>query len=172
MNKTFTSGNWYLTISNEKPMTDDGNTYCKFDLIKYKNSFWGCPVNQFGTIEEILNVLKGWKKISEKPEYECIKAINEEKIKMQNEFINILESESKRKCIKMEKLIKEVLFEMKESSNLRKYKTVFKLDKDFNSQDIDKITNLKFEDVKIINHEIIDNTLYLKFNIDEDGCIL
>ena len=72
----------------------------------------------------------------------------------------------------MEKLIKEVLFEMKESSNLRKYKTIFKLDKDINSQDIDKITNLKFEDVKIINYEIIDNTLYLKFNIDEDGYIL
>ena len=98
MTKTYISGDWYLTISNEMPITNDGNTYCKFDLIKYKDSFYGCPVNQFGTIEEVLETLKGWKEIDKKPEYTCLKEINADKYKMEDEFINILESELNMCC--------------------------------------------------------------------------
>jgi hypothetical protein len=92
MTETYYSGNYYMTISNELPVTDDGNTYCMFDLIKDKNSFMGCPVNQFGTIKEIIEVLKGWKEIDQRPEYENLKTINSDIIKMEDEFINILES--------------------------------------------------------------------------------
>ncbi len=95
MTKTYYSGDYYMIISNEMPMTDDGNTYCKFDLIKDMNHFMGCPVNQFGKIEKVLNVIKGWKEIDEKPEYTCLREINASKIKMQDEFINILENELK-----------------------------------------------------------------------------
>ena len=91
MNKTYTSGDWYMTISNEKPMTDDGKTYCKFDLIKYKDSFWGCPVNQFGSIEGIVDVLKSWKEIDNRPEYENIYKLNEPTRKMEDDFINTLQ---------------------------------------------------------------------------------
>lgn len=91
LTETYHSGNWYMTISNEMPMTDDGKTYCEFDLIKDQNSIWGCPVNQFGTIEEVLDVLKGWRKIDDKPEFQNVKTLNSEIIKMEDEFINILE---------------------------------------------------------------------------------
>lgn len=91
MTNTYYSGDWYMTISNEKSMTDDGKTYCKFDLIKNKNSFWGCPVNQIGTVEEIIELLKRWKEIDSRPEYERVREINANMIKMEDEFINILE---------------------------------------------------------------------------------
>lgn len=86
--KEFHSGNWYMVISNEPPMTSSGNIYCKFDLIKYKNNFWGCPVNQIGTMEEILDVLKSWEKIDEESEYN-----NADIIEMEKNFISILENE-------------------------------------------------------------------------------
>lgn len=95
MTQTYYSGDWYMTISNEPPMTDDGKIYCEFDLTKDKNSFWGCPVNQIGTIGEVLSVLKGWRKIDDKPEFENVKTLNAEIIKMEDEFISILESKIK-----------------------------------------------------------------------------
>lgn len=91
MTETYYSGDFYMTISNEPPMTNDGNTYCKFDLTKHKDSKWGCPVNQFGSMEEILSVLKGWREISNKPEFDCIMEINAPQRKMENDFISILE---------------------------------------------------------------------------------
>ena len=93
MTQTYYSGDWYMTISNEMPMTDDGKTYCEFDLTKDKNSFWGCPVNQIGTIEEVLSVLQGWRKIDDKPEFANVKTLNTEIIKMEDEFISILQKQ-------------------------------------------------------------------------------
>ena len=93
MTKTYYSGKYYMTISNEPPMTDDGKTYCEFDFITEKNSIWGCPVDQFGTIEEVLRVLRGWRKIDDKPEFAEVKKLNVETIKMEDEFIKILVSE-------------------------------------------------------------------------------
>ena len=92
MTKTYYSGDWYMTISNEPPMTNDGKIYCQFDQIKYKHSFWGCPVNQFGTVGEVLSVLQSWKKIDDKPEFANIKKLNVDVIKMENNFINILKT--------------------------------------------------------------------------------
>lgn len=91
--KTFNSGKWYMVISNEKPMTNDGKTCCKFDLISNKNSFWGCPVNQFGTMEEILETLKGWLEIDQEERFSNLKEINKDMINMEKEFISILENE-------------------------------------------------------------------------------
>ena len=92
MTETHYSGDWYLTISNEMPMTNRRKTLCKFDLTKYKDSFYGAPVNQFGSVEEVLDTLRGWQKISAKPEYDIIREINKEKITMENEFMGILVS--------------------------------------------------------------------------------
>ncbi|WP_107571918.1 hypothetical protein [Clostridioides difficile] len=60
--KEFYSGDWYMNISNESVFTDSEGIFCKFDLIKHKNDFWGSPVNQMGTIKEVLETLKSWKK--------------------------------------------------------------------------------------------------------------
>ena len=92
MKNTYYSGNYYMTISDELPLSSDSKIHCKFDLIKYKDNYWGCPIDQFGTIEKVLRVLKGWKEISESPEFENIREINVEQIKMENDFINILEN--------------------------------------------------------------------------------
>lgn len=93
MTKNYYSGGYYMTISNEPSMTNSGNTYCMFDLVKDRNNFWGCPVNQFGTIEEVLNTLKIWKGISDKQENEYLRELGADRIKMEIEFINILENE-------------------------------------------------------------------------------
>lgn len=91
--KIFNSGKWYMVISNETPMTNDGKVYCGFDLIKNKNSLYGFPVNQFGTIEDILQELQRRRKSSKNPEFDCLKEINKDKYKMYEEFISILENE-------------------------------------------------------------------------------
>jgi len=92
LTKTYYSGDYYLTVSNEIPMTRSGKIYCKFDLIKNKNSFYGAPVNQFGSVEEILDTLKCWKQIDAKPEYACLKEINSSKHRMEDDFIDILQA--------------------------------------------------------------------------------
>lgn len=91
--KNFISGRWFMVISNEEPMTSNGETYCKYDLTSNRNSFYGCPVNQFGTIEEVLSTLKAQRENSNKPEYECLREINKDKYTMYDEFISILENE-------------------------------------------------------------------------------
>lgn len=91
--KEFRSGDWYMIISNELPMTNNGNIYCKFDMIKNKNDFWGCPVNQIGTIDEVLETLKSWKKIDQQSRFNNIDTIIKDIIKMEEEFISILENE-------------------------------------------------------------------------------
>lgn len=81
--KEFYSGDWCMVISNEPPMTNNGKIYCKFDLIKNKNNFWCCPVNQFGTIEEVLKELKRWKNE--------VDSDNKYMLDIENHFIQILE---------------------------------------------------------------------------------
>nr|WP_312985341.1 hypothetical protein [Clostridioides sp.] len=85
--KEFFSGEWFMVISNELYIDDD-STYCKFDMIKHRNDYWGCPINQIGTIKEVLDTLKSWKKIDEESEYNNI-----DMIKMEEKFISILENE-------------------------------------------------------------------------------
>ena len=93
MTQTYYSGDWYMTISNEPPITDDGKMYCSFDVTKYKSSFWDCPVDQCGTIEKVLSVLQGWRAIDDKPEFANIKALNANNIKMEDKFISILQNQ-------------------------------------------------------------------------------
>ena len=92
MEKTYYSGQWYLTVSDESPMCENGEIYCKLDLTKYKDSFWGCPIDQQGSVEKLLKVLKGWVEIDKRTEFEILKEINKDRIKMKDEFINILSS--------------------------------------------------------------------------------
>lgn len=91
MTKTYYSGAWYLTITNEAETK--GEVYCYFDFIKDKNSWLGCPVDQFGSIEKVLNVLKGYKTIDEESQYECLRKFNSDKFKMYDDFIKILNEE-------------------------------------------------------------------------------
>ena len=93
MNQTYFSGDYYLTISNEPPMTNNGKILCKFDLINNRFSLYGAPVNQFGSIEEVITILKAWREIANKPEFRCIYELNWKKRKMEDEFISILEKE-------------------------------------------------------------------------------
>lgn len=93
MNKTFYSGEWYMTISDEPPMSGDGKTYYKFDLIRNMNSFYGCPVQQFGNMEEILNRLIRYKEIHERPEYDCIREVYKDKADALDYFIQTLHKE-------------------------------------------------------------------------------
>lgn len=84
--KEFYYGDWYMIISNESVFTDAEGIFCKFDMIKHKNDVWGCPVNQIGTIEEVLNTLKSWRQIDKISNFNNIDIIN-----MEEKFISILE---------------------------------------------------------------------------------
>lgn len=83
--KVFNSGKWYMVISNETPMTNDGKVYCGFDLIENKNSLYGFPVNQFGTIEEVKEELSRW--LIE------VDSDNDYMREIEEYFINILENQ-------------------------------------------------------------------------------
>lgn len=91
MTKTYYSGAWYLTITDETETK--GKVYCYYDFIVDKNSLLGCPVNQFGSIEEVLNVLKRKKAIDEEPQYKCLRKYNINTFKMYDDFIKILNKE-------------------------------------------------------------------------------
>ncbi|MBZ9693363.1 hypothetical protein [Clostridium sp. M14] len=86
MKKTYYSEQWYLTIVKNK----GEETYCYFDSIKDINHKMGCPVSQIGSIEKIIDVLKGQKAIDEMPQYECLRELNANNFKMYNDFIEIL----------------------------------------------------------------------------------
>ena len=95
MNKTYFSGGFYLTISNDPPLINDGKTHVAFDLTKYKDSFWGAPVNQVGSIEEVIETLKSWQEIDKRPEFESVYEPNRKTREMEAQFISILEKELK-----------------------------------------------------------------------------
>ncbi len=92
MENTYYSGKWYLTVSDESPMCENGEIYCMLDLITEKNSYWGCPIDQQGSVEKLLRVLKGWVEIDKRPEFQILKEVNKDRIKMQADFINVLSS--------------------------------------------------------------------------------
>jgi Cu2+-containing amine oxidase len=58
MIKTFYIGGYYLTIGNEEPVTKGPDYFCYWDTIENKGCFWGAPVNQCGTIDEVISNLK------------------------------------------------------------------------------------------------------------------
>lgn len=93
--KVFNSGKWYMVISNEAHITktDDGEVYCKFDLGNPQNSFWDCPISRIGSINDILEVLKGWLEIDQEERFNNLREINKEVIHMEKYFISILENE-------------------------------------------------------------------------------
>lgn len=89
MTKTYYSGQWYLTI-----VKNEGEeVYCYFDLIKDINHKMRCPVSQLGSIEKIIEVIKGHKEIDELPENECLRKYNTENFKMYEDFLKILNKE-------------------------------------------------------------------------------
>lgn len=92
--EVFNSGNWYMVISNDENITktNDGVTYCKFDLGENKNRFWDCPIDRIGTIQEVLAVLKCWEQIDSEKRFESLRDINKEVIQMEKCFIEILEN--------------------------------------------------------------------------------
>lgn len=93
--KVFNLGKWYMIISNETKVTNrnNGETYCKFNLGSFQDKFWDCPINQVGSISEILEVLKGWLKIDKEERFSNLREINKEIIDMEKYFISILENE-------------------------------------------------------------------------------
>lgn len=93
--KVFNLGKWYMVISNETNVTNrnNGETYCKFNLGNFQDKFWDCPINQVGSISEILEVLKGWLKIDKEERFSNLRGINKEIIDMEKYFISILENE-------------------------------------------------------------------------------
>lgn len=99
MTKTFYSGDWYMVISNEPPVTNSRKTYCMFDLTKYKGSLYGCPINQFGSMEDVLDCLIRYREISNRPEYDCIRDVYKDRNNARDYFISVLREEIKQKDI-------------------------------------------------------------------------
>lgn len=91
MRKTYYSGAWYLTITDEGE--EKGKVFCYYDYKVDQHSLCGCPLKQIGSINEVLNVLKRHKKIDESPKYEALRSLNADKFKMYDDFIKILKVE-------------------------------------------------------------------------------
>lgn len=104
MKTTYYSGKWYLTI-----VKNEGEeTYCYFDLIKCINSKWGCPASRVGSIEHVLEVIKGYKEIDEKPEFENSRELNTDNFKMYEDFTEILNKALEDEKNKQNKNIKSL----------------------------------------------------------------
>lgn len=95
MLKKYYIGEYFLEIGNEKPMTDDGHVYALFDLKKYEKCLTGCPINQFGPINKIIDVLNSYIKVDIENKnssvFETVKDLLNDEIKTYEKMIEILE---------------------------------------------------------------------------------
>lgn len=168
MENIYYSGQWYLKIVKE----EGEEVYCYFDLIKDMNHKMGCPVSQLGSIEKIIEVIKGQKAIDELPQYECLRELNADNFKMYEEFLAILNKELETKTKEENKINDEINFK---SFDIWEGVTIQDQENNFYTIKTLELKESDYQSIRLFEHQekyylLISNMVYccqLEYEIKE-----